>query len=79
MHHGHMDVTTAQFRMARAALEWSVRDLAAKAGVHRNTVIRVERGEAKHGPTITAVRRALEAAGIEFLENGAVRLRNDAE
>jgi transcriptional regulator with XRE-family HTH domain len=66
----HIDVTSAQFRMARAALEWTVRDLAARAGVHRNTVARIEAGEATHGPTIAAVRRALEDAGIVFLAAG---------
>ncbi len=66
----HTDVTSAQFRMARAALDWTVRDLAAKAGVHRNTIARIEAGEASHGPTLAAVRRALEDAGIIFLLAG---------
>ncbi|MGY0834952.1 helix-turn-helix domain-containing protein [Azospirillum argentinense] len=82
----HTDVTSAQFRMARAALEWTVRDLAAKAGVHRNTIARIEAGEASHGPTLAAVRRALEDAGIIFLSAGeqanggpGVRLREPEE
>lgn len=66
----NINVTSAQFRMARAALEWTVRDLAEKAGVHRNTIVRIESGEASHGPTIAAVRRALEEAGIIFLAVG---------
>lgn len=82
----HTDVTSAQFRMARAALEWTVRDLAAKAGVHRNTIARIEAGEASHGPTLAAVQRALEDAGIIFLSAGeqtnggpGVRLREAEE
>lgn len=82
----HTDVTSAQFRMARAALEWTVRDLAAKAGVHRNTIARIEAGEASHGPTLAAVQRALEDAGIIFLSAGeqtnggpGVRLREPEE
>jgi transcriptional regulator with XRE-family HTH domain len=57
----------AQFRMARAALGLTVRELAEKAGVHKNTVIRIEAGLASHGPTIAAVRRTLEEAGLEFI------------
>ncbi len=46
---------------------WTVRELAEKAGVHRNTIVRVEAGEASHGPTMAAIKRALEDEGIEFL------------
>lgn len=53
--------------MARAALLLTVRELADRAGVHRNTIIRIEAGEASHGPTVAAVQRALEDAGILFL------------
>ena len=31
-------VTSAQLRAARSLLDWTVRDLSEKAGVHRNTV-----------------------------------------
>ena len=57
----------AQFRAARAILGLTVRELAKAAGVHRNTIVRIEAGEASHGPTMAAVQRALEAAGIVFL------------
>jgi len=56
-----------QFRMARAALQWTVREMQERSGVHRNTVVRIEAGEASHGPTLAAVQRALEDAGIVFL------------
>ena len=39
-----MPVTSAQVRMARAALNWSVRDLAEAARIHRNTVTNIETG-----------------------------------
>src|SRR6516162_4583358 len=39
-----MPVTSAQVRMARAALDWSVRDLAEAAQIHRNTVTNIETG-----------------------------------
>ena len=35
--------------------------------MHRNTIVRIESGEASHGPTMAAVQRALEDAGIVFL------------
>ena len=70
----------SQVRMARAALKISVQDLADAAGVHRNTVWAFENGKYAGEPeTLAAIRKALEAAGIVFIdENGGgagVRLR----
>ncbi len=60
-----------QCQMARAALGWGVRELAAKAKVSVDTLARFERGEALKERTIEAIQHALEAAGIEFIpENG---------
>ena len=39
-----MPVTSAHVRMARAALNWSVRDLARATGFHRNTISNIEVG-----------------------------------
>ncbi|NBC31071.1 MAG: helix-turn-helix domain-containing protein [Alphaproteobacteria bacterium] len=68
-----------QCRMARTALGWGVRDLAEAAEVSPNTVTRFERGETLHKRTITALRTALETAGVDFIDpNGGgpgVRLR----
>lgn len=68
--------------MARAALDWSLADLAKASGVHRNTISNYETG--KYGGSdeaLTAMRSALEAAGIIFVaENGegpGVRLRKE--
>ena len=65
--------------MARVALSWGVRDLAAAAKVSPNTIARLERGEALNPRTLGVIRAALEAAGVEFIaENGGgvgVRLR----
>jgi transcriptional regulator with XRE-family HTH domain len=55
-----------QCRMARAALGWGVRELAAAAKVSTDTVARFERGDELKERTINALQRALEAAGIEF-------------
>ena len=57
-----------QCRMARAALGWGVRDLAAAAKVSIDTVARFERGEELKERTIEAIQRALEAGGIEFID-----------
>ncbi len=60
-------MSAIQFRMARAALGFTVRELADKAGVHKNTIMRIEAGLASHGPTIAAVQRTLEEAGLVFI------------
>ena len=39
-----MPVTSAQVRMARAAIGWTVRDLAEATGLHRNTITNIEIG-----------------------------------
>ena len=61
-----MIFTPLQCRMARAALGWGVRELAAAAKVSTDTVARFERGDELKERTIDALQRALEAAGIEF-------------
>jgi transcriptional regulator with XRE-family HTH domain len=61
-----MILTFLQCRMARAALGWGVRELAAAAKVSTDTVARFERGDELKERTIDALQRALEAAGIEF-------------
>jgi len=76
-----MPVTSAQVRMARAALNWTVRDLAqAAAGLHRNTVTNLEIGRYAGDPeTLAIIEQVLVRAGIDFIEeNGGgpgVRLR----
>jgi transcriptional regulator with XRE-family HTH domain len=73
-------LTAAQCRAARGLLDWSQLDLAKQAGVGIVTVRQLEADA--HEPrraTLDVVRRALEAAGVEFIdENGGgagVRLR----
>jgi len=70
--------------MARAALGLGVRELAAAASVSVDTVSRLERGEELLPRTVSAIRTALESAGIVFLADGeiatggpGVRLRTD--
>lgn len=58
--------------MARAALEWSLEDAAAAAGVSRRTVLRFERYHRDVKPElIKALRRAYEAVEVRFIDAGA--------
>ncbi|WP_292532274.1 transcriptional regulator [Methylocystis sp.] len=75
-------MTSEQVRAARALLRWEQRELAEASTV---SLPSIQRLETKPGPlaaqarTIAAIRSALEAAGVEFIEeNGGgpgVRLR----
>jgi predicted transcriptional regulator len=77
-------ITPEQCRAARALLDWSQQELAETAAVGIVTVRQLE--AAVHKPrrsTLAVIRRALEAAGVEFIdENGGgpgVRLRRAAK
>jgi len=66
--------------MARAALKWTVRELASAANLHRNTVTNIETGRYSGDlATLAAIEAVLKRAGVEFIdENGGgpgVRLR----
>ena len=58
-----------QCRMARTALGWGVRDLAARADKSPNTIARLERGEDMRPDTIAEIRAALEKAGVVFIDS----------
>jgi transcriptional regulator with XRE-family HTH domain len=58
--------------MARMALGWGVRDLAAAAKVSADTVARFERGDTLRERTIQDMQRALEVAGVRFTADGCV-------
>lgn len=73
-------MTPAQSRAARGLLSMTQNELAKSAGVGQSTVIDFERDRRKVADqSVAAIRSALEAAGVEFLdENGGgvgVRLR----
>ncbi len=67
--------TSMQLRQARAALQWTMQDLAEKAGVHHNTVWRAENGKTEPGPAVAKIVAALEAHGVEFVGRRGVRLK----
>jgi transcriptional regulator with XRE-family HTH domain len=75
-------LTSQQIRAARALLRWRAEDLAQSSGVGVATIRRAELADRETSMTVPndmAVRRALEAAGVEFIdENGGgpgVRLK----
>ena len=72
MNHGLL--TSAQIRAARALVRWRAQDLARESAVGVATIRRAELVESETSMTAAndlAVRRALEAAGVEFIdENG---------
>jgi predicted transcriptional regulator len=68
-------ITPREVRAARAFLGWTRQQLADRAVVSLNSVIRYEQGVVDaRSSTIMAIRGALEAGGIEFIS-----LRGDAE
>jgi ribosome-binding protein aMBF1 (putative translation factor) len=66
----------AQVRAARALLDWSRERLSQTADVPVRTLDRMEKGEgAPQRRTLTAIRAALEAAGVEFTNGDAPGVR----
>ena len=81
----HKMLTSGQIRAARALLRWNAEDLARESALGVTTIRRAELAEQETTMTVAndlAVRRALEAAGVEFIdENGGgpgVRVRKPA-
>ena len=79
-------LTSAQIRAARALLRWSAEELARQSVLSVATIRRAELSEDQTAMTAAnelAVRRALEAAGVMFIEeNGGgpgVRFRHRAK
>jgi transcriptional regulator with XRE-family HTH domain len=75
-------LTSAQIRAARSLIRWTADNLAAASALSVATVRRAELKEVETSLTMAndlAIRRALETAGVEFIdENGGgpgVRLR----
>src|SRR6516164_8049225 len=64
-------LNSAQIRAARALLRWSAAELAREAALGLATIKRAELADSETSMTMAndlAVRRALEAAGVEFIE-----------
>jgi DNA-binding XRE family transcriptional regulator len=65
-------IDATQCRGARAMVGWTQTELAAAAGVSRPTIVDFERGvRTPHPNNLTAIRAALERAGVQFIaQNG---------
>jgi transcriptional regulator with XRE-family HTH domain len=63
-------IMPAQIRGARAMLDWTREQLSAASQVPFRTLTRIEAGmvERPHAKTLRAIRDALTAAGIEFID-----------
>ena len=57
-------MTPVQCRMARAALKWTVRELAEKANVMPNTVTNLEGGKVTTTATVEAIEQAILSSGM---------------
>lgn len=67
-------ITPAQIRAARALIGWKQTDLATAAGVSEMSIKNIERGITDpRVSTLMAMQRALESAGVVFLDEGANR------
>jgi transcriptional regulator with XRE-family HTH domain len=65
-----------QSRAARGLLDWSQAELAARSNLSESTVRDFEKG--RRVPSINnlaAIRRALEAAGVEFIDGNQPGVR----
>jgi predicted transcriptional regulator len=74
-------ISSRQIRAARALLDWSQQQLADKAIVSLNALVRLESGKVDpRVSTLEAIEKTLVKAGIEFIPSGTkgegVRLNN---
>lgn len=71
-------ITGKQIRAARMLLEWDAEDLAAKAGVTRETIFNIERSVFRPRPaTLEKIINAFDAGGVVFNGDRGVELRDD--
>ena len=68
-------IKPAQLRAARALLGWSQPDLARASLVSRPTIARIELGGKPYDRTLVDLIRAFEEAGIEFIGETGVNLK----
>ena len=78
-----MTITASQCRAARALIGWSRKQLAQSALIAERTLVDFERGARNPlGRTLLDIRRALEEAGVIFIDEDelgpGVRLREPA-
>lgn len=66
-----ISLTAAQCRAARALLDWSQDDLAARAEITRTPLAMFEGGKSTpYQSTLERLRKAIERGGVEILDDG---------
>ncbi len=71
-------IRSGQIKAARALLDWSQDDLATIAGLSVTTVRNMESGGmSPRSTTANEIRKAIENAGLEFIEPEGIRRRMD--
>lgn len=71
-----MMITAAQCRAARALLAMNQDELAQASGVGKRTIVSFEsKRTAPMKANLSAIQRALETAGVEFLDGDGVRVK----
>jgi transcriptional regulator with XRE-family HTH domain len=72
-------LTPAQSRAARALVDWSQERLAGASNLSESTIRDFEKGRRVPATNnLIAIRRALEGAGVEFRDDGSLRLNAGA-
>lgn len=68
-----MRISPVQLRAARAALNWSLQDMATATGVHRNTIHNFERGKFNmQQENMDAIVEVLKKHGVTFTAKSVV-------
>lgn len=71
-------ITGQQIRAARALLKWDAEELAAQAGLNRDTVFNIEKGLVQaRGGSLEKIVRAFTEHGVEFVGERGVAVRDD--
>jgi transcriptional regulator with XRE-family HTH domain len=71
-------LSAAQIRGARAMLQISQLEFAKLAGISKTNLNHIENGSDPRRSTLEAIRTAFEAAGVEFIDDGGLRLSKSA-
>lgn len=73
-----MTITIPQIKAARTLLSWDQKELAKAAGISLPALGNLERGAVSpRARTLDAIQKALENAGIEFIEGPGVRFQQE--
>lgn len=63
-------LTPEASRAARGLLNWSLKELAEKAGVAFTTISQFENGRASYGSTAAKIAAAFDAEGVDLMADG---------